>query len=73
MSVNDGKEQILENLNQTWSDIDAQIQDVKNIAKELGCEPSEIRDSAGNYLMTPLICARAHLILAESMLRMELK
>jgi hypothetical protein len=38
--------------------IDAQIDEVKAYAQELGIEPVKLRDTNGNWVMSPLLLAK---------------
>lgn len=40
-------------------EIDSQIQEVKGVAQEMGIPPEKLRDRTGNYVMTPLLLAKA--------------
>jgi hypothetical protein len=39
--------------------IDAQIEEIKAAAALQGCKPEELRDGVGNWVMSPLLLAKA--------------
>jgi hypothetical protein len=45
-----------------------QINEVNKLAEELKCEPWEVRDHTGNFILAPLLVADAQLLLALTML-----
>jgi hypothetical protein len=46
-------------LARTMAQINAQIEEVKKFAKSNDMTPFEIRDSNGNWIMAPLLAAKA--------------
>lgn len=44
---------------QLINQIDKQIEEIRKSAVKLGTEPHRLRDSAGNWVMTPLLLAKA--------------
>lgn len=45
-----------------------QKREIEKLAQDLGCEPWEVRDVSGNFLLPPLLVADSHLLLALTML-----
>ncbi len=50
-------------------DIDAQIEEVENQAEELGIPHTKLRDSRGNFIMIPLLLAKAQVY--DSLTRLQ--
>lgn len=44
--------------------IEAQIAEVKTVAEGLGMPPSQLRDMHGNWVMLPLVVAKANVVTA---------
>lgn len=53
------------------ANVDAVIQSALVQAKDLDVNPADMRFMDGTWVLTPLLAARAQLILAEVMLRKE--
>lgn len=52
---------------QLMKQIDAQIDEVKEEARRIGVPPEKMRDSSGNWVMSPLLLAKtqAYLMLVQ--------
>lgn len=46
-------------LSRTMSQINAQIEEVREEAKRMEISPIKMRDTSGNYVLTPLLVAKA--------------
>lgn len=46
-------------LSKTLVQINAQITAVENLAAELECQPYEVKDTRGTFVMAPLLAAKA--------------
>lgn len=53
--------------------VDNQIEAVKFEASELDTLPSRIRDTQGNFLLTPLLCAQAQILHSLTLLQTKEK
>lgn len=42
--------------------VDVQIEEVRKTAEELGVPPEKMRDSSGNWVMSPLLMAKAQIM-----------
>lgn len=62
---------IMTDIHAQMSAVDAQIEELIRMADESDwlVEYTEIRDSAGHYLITPLLQTKSQLLLAEVMLK----
>ena len=53
-------------LRSTLVEVNEQIKEVKTLAIEYGCEPSQVRHPDGSFAMTPLLVAKTQLLCALS-------
>lgn len=49
--------------------IDAVVENIEEVARERGCAPEELRDMNGNWILSPLLVARAQCINTLTLLR----
>lgn len=56
-------------IRENLTDIERQISEVLRTATELKTEPSRVRDSQGNFMLTPLLVAKAQMLHALTLLQ----
>lgn len=52
--------------------VDGQMQQLADKAREIGCNPSELKDANGMPLIVPLLQIRSNLVLAEAIMKRKL-
>lgn len=55
-------------IRETLIDINQCIGEIERQAKRLGTEPHILRDSSGNWVLAPLLCAKAQMVHSYALL-----
>lgn len=61
------KEDMLADIHMSMELLESQLEVVRRRAAEMGIQTVELMDTSGNYVILPLLLARAQLSLAEQM------
>lgn len=56
-------------LYELYGQLEDQIEEVRELGLELGCRPSQVRTPSGDFMLTPLLLAKAQTLSAMVMLR----
>lgn len=49
--------------------IDDQMEEIKELALEFGCRPAQVKNNMGEFMMTPLLLAKAQALHAMTLAR----
>jgi hypothetical protein len=60
-----------EELMKTYREIGRQTDEVNKIAKDMGIEPHQLRDTSGNWLIVPLLVARVQILHSLTLLNQK--